>query len=367
VLALGRLPVLRSVVLGSSPALGSTPALGPLPVLRSVVLGSVLVSSRVWFVSVIGVIVGSAAGPNQAASCVVLAGTGSVVGSSDRGGHTAVMDAGDAALGAFLRARRARVDPSDLGFAAGGRRRTPGLRREEVAALAGVSVEYLTRLEQGRSSRPSAEVLDALARALRLERDGHRHMRLLAGIAPPPTAPPTAVDEACRSLIETIDTLAPKPAYLLSPCLDVIAATPAARAVFGPLGEQERPNFPRWFFLDPASRRYHPDWESDAAFCAAFLRASVRPDRPDPELDDLVAELHAASADFRRCWDDHDVRPCASGLKTFDHPVVGRFTVAFDAFPSDDQPATLVLYRAAGDERSRTAFDLLTTVELDFA
>jgi transcriptional regulator with XRE-family HTH domain len=274
------------------------------------------------------------------------------------------MDTGDAALGTFLRARRARVDPSDLGLPTNGRRRTPGLRREEVATLAGVSVEYLTRLEQGRSSRPSAEVLDALARALRLDADAHRHLRLLAGMAPPPA---TATTEVRPSLVEAVEALAPKAAYLLSPRLDVLAATPAARALMGPLGEQARPNFARWFFLDPESRRYHPNWATDAANSVAFLRVAARPDRPDPELDALVAELQDASADFRRWWEDHEVRPCASGLKTFDHPVVGRFTVAYDSFPSADEPASLVVYRAAGDDRSRTAFDLLTTVTLDFA
>ena len=271
------------------------------------------------------------------------------------------MEQADISLGAFLRARRARVDPSDLGLPAGARRRTPGLRREEVATLAGVSVEYLTRLEQGRSSRPSSEVLDALARALRLDREAHRRLRLLAGVAPPPTAPTADVRP---SLLEALEALAPKPAYLISPRMEMIAATPAARALLGPVGEQERPSFPRWFFADPRSRRYHPEWAADAANCAANLRLAVAPDRPDPELDALVAELRATSAEFQRFWDDHEVRPCASGVKHYHHPEVGRFSVAYDSFPSADQDATLVLYRAHGDDRSRTAFDLLTTVEL---
>ena len=270
---------------------------------------------------------------------------------------------GDTELGAFLRARRGRVDPSDLGLPVNGRRRTPGLRREEVASLAGVSVEYLTRLEQGRSSRPSTEVLDALARALRLDRTTHAHLRLLAGIAPPPQS--TA--DVRSSLVEAVEALAPAPAYLLSPLCEVLAATPAARAILGPLGQYPRPSFPRWFFLDPASRDYHPDWATDSANNVAFLRSKVRPGSPDPELDALVEELAAASPEFRRSWDDHEVKPCASGLKRFAHPVVGTFTAAYDSFPSADQPATLVLYRPAGDERSRTAFALLTTVELDFA
>ena len=269
----------------------------------------------------------------------------------------------DSSLGAFLRARRARVDPSDLGLPVNGRRRTPGLRREEVASLAGVSVEYLIRLEQGRSSRPSTEVLDALARALRLDRTAHAHLRLLAGIAALPPSSAAAVGTA----VEALEALAPKPAYLMSPRLEVIAATPAARALLGPLGRQPTPSFPRWFFLDPASRDYHPDWATDAANCVAFLRSALHPDHDDPELEALVAELAAASADFGRLWDDHDVKPCATGYKRFAHPVVGPFTAAYESFPSFDQAVILVLYRPAGDERSRTAFELLTTVELDFA
>ncbi|HEY8543923.1 MAG TPA: helix-turn-helix transcriptional regulator [Acidimicrobiales bacterium] len=270
---------------------------------------------------------------------------------------------GDSTLAQFLRARRARLDPADFGLPVNDRRRTPGLRREEVAALAGLSVEYLTRLEQGRSSRPSIEVLDALARALRLDRSAHRHLRLLAGVAPPPTEG----TEVRPGLVAAVEALAPSPAYLLSPRLDVLAATPAARTLLGPLAEYEVPNFPRWFFLDPRSRDYHPDWATDAANCAAFLRSAVRPDYDDPALDALVAELYAASAEFRRCWEDHSVQPCATGRKRFDHPVLGRFSTAFEAFTAPDGAATLVTFRADGDERSRTAFELLTTVELDFA
>ena len=269
----------------------------------------------------------------------------------------------DVALAQFLRARRARLDPADLGLPVNGRRRTPGLRREEVAALAGLSVEYLTRLEQGRSSRPSTEVLDALARALRLDRAAHGHLRLLAGVAPPPS---TGEPDVRPGLLAAVDALAPSPAYLLTPRLDVVAATPAARALLGPVGEEPVPNFPRWFFLDPRSRTFHPDWATDAANCTAFLRSAVRPDYDDPALDALVAELTAASTDFRRWWDDYSVQPCSTGTKRFDHPVVGLFTASYEAFTSPDG-ATLVTYRAAGDDRSRTAFELLTTIALDFA
>jgi transcriptional regulator with XRE-family HTH domain len=273
------------------------------------------------------------------------------------------MEMGDAALGSFLRARRERVDPSDLGFPANPRRRTPGLRREEVASLAGVSVEYLTRLEQGRSSRPSVEVLDALARALRLDRNAHLHLRILAGAAPPPPAPA----EVRESLLATVEALAPKAAYLMGPTLDILASTPAARAVFGPVCEAPEPNFLRWFFLDERSRERHPHWAGDAASAVAVLRMAARPGHDDPRFDALVAELSAGSAEFRRLWAGHEVRPCMSGLKVLRHPEVGELTLAYDSFASLDQAATLIILRPTDDERSRTAYELLTTVTLDFS
>jgi len=276
------------------------------------------------------------------------------------------MDSGAPALGAFLRARRERVDPSDLGFPANARRRTPGLRREEVASLAGVSVEYLTRLEQGRSSRPSPEVLDALARALRLDRNAHRHLRILAGVAPPPPPPQTS-SGVRESLIATVAALAPKAAYLVSPTLDILASTPAARIVFGPVCEHPEPNFLRWFFLDARSPERHPRWADDAASAVAVLRMADRPDSQDERFDALVAELSAGSAEFRRLWAGHEVRPCMSGFKVLRHPEVGEFSLAYDSFASLDQAATLILLRPAGDERSQTAYELLTTVALDFS
>lgn len=274
------------------------------------------------------------------------------------------MDTGDVALGAFLRARRERVDPSDLGFPANGRRRTPGLRREEVASLAGVSVEYLTRLEQGRSSRPSTEVVDALARALRLSREAHQYLRLLAGIAPPRVGPV----QVRESLIESVEALAPSAAYLATHRLDLVTATPAARAIYAPVLALPEPNFLRWIFLhEDESRRFYPNWPSDAENAVAYLRSLAGPDHGDPAVDNLVAELSAASPEFRRLWNGHEVRPCASGVKVINHPAVGPLDIMFDSFPSADEAATLVLLRPAGDARSRTAFDLLTTVELDFA
>jgi transcriptional regulator with XRE-family HTH domain len=271
-------------------------------------------------------------------------------------------DATEDRLGVFLRARRARIDPTDVGLIGGGRRRTPGLRREEVATLAGISVEYLTRLEQGRASRPSVEVLDALARALRLDRSAHRHLRLLAGVAPPLVAPRPSVRP---SLLATVEALAPAAAYLLSSRFDLLTATPQAMSVLGPLAQAERPNVLRWLFLEPEARVRNRNWDTVVTNATATLRALAPTDRSDPALDELVADL-SVSDEFRRRWADHDVQPYTSGLKDLDHPGVGPFTVGFESFTAAaaDTDAILVIYQPAGDETSRTAFDLITTITL---
>jgi transcriptional regulator with XRE-family HTH domain len=271
-------------------------------------------------------------------------------------------------LGDYLRARRGRLDPTDLGLPASRHRRTPGLRREEVASLAGVSVDYVIRLEQGKADRPSAEVVDALAGALRLDRDGHRHLRLLAGMAPPPLPP--ARPGVPPGLLAMLEALEPAAALLTNAATDLLAATAAARAILGPLGDERPgedgpPNSARRTFLDPAARAYMPAWEDKAPLMVANMREARRPDRPDPALDAVVDELRAASPEFRRMWDDHEVQPCLNGLKHYRHPAVGEFRVAYETLQTSVPGIVLVLYRPlADDERSRTAYDLLTRVHL---
>jgi transcriptional regulator with XRE-family HTH domain len=216
-------------------------------------------------------------------------------------------------LGEFLQARRARVTPSDAGVVAYGRRRVPGLRRDELARLAGVSVAYLTRLEQGVDRHPSAQVLDALAAALRLDSDATAHLHSLAA----PTVSGGALDPL--ELRELLDSWGDSPAYARNRSFDVVLANKAAMEL-APLYHPGR-NLVRDMFLDPAARTLFPEWPSVAEQTVAALRASADPGDP------LVAEMSAASAEFRALWARHDVRPTRNERKVFDHPDAGRLTL----------------------------------------
>ena len=171
-------------------------------------------------------------------------------------------------LGGFLRARREALQPSDVGLRDSGRRRTPGLRREEVAALAGVSIDYLVRLEQGRDTKPSAAVLSALSDALHLTEEEHRHLAVLATIAAGPEMCPRTFAAAERDVPDTVlaivSALAPTPAFVLAPWGDVLAANEPWEALAAPLGllEPEQPNLARYTFLDPRAHATYPDWSA---------------------------------------------------------------------------------------------------------
>jgi transcriptional regulator with XRE-family HTH domain len=183
-------------------------------------------------------------------------------------------DSSGTELGRFLRARRSQVTPADVGFTTGaGVRRTPGLRREEVAALAGVSIDYYTRLERGKETRPSPAVTDALARALKLDEDEHEHLRALAARAAryapePPRAPSRAVRPQLKLLLET---LRPNPAYITSRTLDLLAANPSAMALYAGIGEwpAAQRNIGRFLFLHPAARDIYADWDNQIRGCVA--------------------------------------------------------------------------------------------------
>jgi transcriptional regulator with XRE-family HTH domain len=241
------------------------------------------------------------------------------------------------ALGEFLRARRARLTPGEAGLApGGGRRRTPGLRREELATVAGVSVDYYVRLEQGRERNPSPAVLTALARALRLDAEEHAHLFALARQAAQagpdagePSAPATDVRPSIRRLLATVR---PSPAYVLGRCGDVLAANPEALELFAGLAEwpAERRNTVRYTFRHPAARALFPDWEARASGAVANLRTVAAEHPADPALAALVGELTAASADFAALWERHDIRRRRSAPNTFDHPEVGPLTLTFD-------------------------------------
>jgi len=251
---------------------------------------------------------------------------------------------GSTELGRFLRARRTQVTPADVGFAPGaGVRRTPGLRREEVAALAGMSIDYYTRLERGKETRPSPAVVDALARALKLDHDEHEHLRALAARAAryapdPPAAPSRTVRPQLKLLLET---LRPNPAYITSRTLDLLATNPGALALYA--GIEDWPathrNIGRFLFLHPAAREIYADWDNQIRGCVARLRALAGTEPDAPDLAALVGELLLKSPDFARLWERYDVTTRASAQKkTFHHPHVGTITLGFQGMQLEGTP-----------------------------
>jgi transcriptional regulator with XRE-family HTH domain len=232
-------------------------------------------------------------------------------------------------LGEYLRARRELLRPEDVDLETYGRRRVPGLRREELAVLAGISSDYYLRLEQGRDHHPSAQVIDALARALRLDQDATAHLHALSH--PPAAAPRRDAPERVAASVEQLIASWPStPAYVQGRLLDVLAANRLAAAVspvFTP-----GVNLVRAVFLDPEVCRSYHDWEDLAHAAAARLRALVVPGEDDRDAAALVEELSAHSAPFRRLWARHDVEIRAPRSFGLDHPLVGPLTLTVDRF-----------------------------------
>ena len=242
---------------------------------------------------------------------------------------------GPTELGRFLRARREGVRPQDAGLPPGtGSRRTPGLRREEIATLAGVSIDYYTRIERGRETRPSPAVIDALARTLRLDDEEHEYLKSLAAqAARRAPVPPKPASRAVRTTIGLLlESLRPNPAYLLSRTYDVLAANPGgAQLHHGLSGWPARQrNTIRYTFLHPAARELYPDWEQKARGCVAQLRAVAGSDPDAPDLAALVGELLVKSPDFGRLWGRYEVRRAGAGDRIFHHPLVGPMTLTHE-------------------------------------
>ncbi|WP_254898005.1 helix-turn-helix transcriptional regulator [Kitasatospora sp. NA04385] len=237
-----------------------------------------------------------------------------------------------AELAAFLRAKRARLQPEEAGLPRGPRRRTPGLRRQEVAQLAAVSVEWYVRLEQGRVGTPGTAVLDAIAEALRLTPDEHRHLHLLArGETPVLPADGPRQPEIRASLRQLLDGMPLFPAYLIDHRLDVLAHNAAARALFGPaFGTGAADNTARMLFLDPATRATQLDWARVAREMVGHLRTAAARHPDDPRLAAVLAELRAHSSEFTLWWDDHTVLERSSGTKRVQHPEAGRLLLHYD-------------------------------------
>jgi transcriptional regulator with XRE-family HTH domain len=230
---------------------------------------------------------------------------------------------GENRIGAFLRARRELVRPEDVGLPDLGRRRVPGLRREELAMLAGVSNDYYVRLEQGRDQHPSEQVLDALARVLRLDDEAAAHLHELARTRAAAAPPRGGAGRAgLPGLSALLASWSHTPAFVLGRRMDVLAANALAQALHPACAAHD--NMVRSVFLDPAARRCYPDFETAARDTVAALRASVGPDLDDPRLVELVGELSLKSEEFRRLWARHDVRPKTGGTKRIAHPQLGE-------------------------------------------
>ncbi|MGH1555931.1 helix-turn-helix transcriptional regulator [Streptomyces sp. L7] len=247
-------------------------------------------------------------------------------------------------LGIFLRARRSRVTPADVGLATGaGLRRTPGLRREELATPAGVSVDYYARLERGQETNPSPAVVDALARALRLDAHEHTHLCDLAERADRRSAPEAAAvsERTVRSDIELmLESLRPNPAYVISRTMDILAGNPASVRLFAGTEDwpSERRNALRYLFLDPHAPKLFADWDEQVRTCVGRIRALAGTEPGTPGLALLIDELTRESPEFVRRWTDYDVQPHPRGEKTFHHPEVGDLTLGYQSMQLDGTP-----------------------------
>jgi transcriptional regulator with XRE-family HTH domain len=268
-------------------------------------------------------------------------------------------------LGVFLRARREAVTPAAAGLPAGDRRRTPGLRRAELATLAGISVEYLTRLEQGRDHHPSAQVLAALADALGLSAEERFHLLLLAKAAsgggqlycPHAVPPARSVRPTVRALL---DRLEPTPAYVVNRLRDVLAHTTGFARLAGPLGllDAQPPNLARYVFTDARARTAYPDWDHVADQQVAVLK--FRAARAEPQLAALVDELTVtAGAPFTARWAANADVPKRTGVERLAHPDVGELRLSVEMLELPDADDQLLCVYLPADEAATAALDRL--------
>ncbi|MFJ5274394.1 helix-turn-helix domain-containing protein [Streptomyces sp. NPDC088358] len=255
-------------------------------------------------------------------------------------------------LGSFLRARRTHVSPEEAGLRIGpALRRAPGLRREELAMLAGVSIEYYTRLERGRETRPSPTVVDALAGALHLDAQEHEHLRDLVaraarGAPRVPATPSRSVRPGVRLLLEN---LRPNPAHVVSRTSDVLACNPGGMRLLAGLDKWpvRRRNVARYVFLHPDAPSLFDDWDEQIRACVGRMRALAGTDPDAPDLAELVDELLLKSPDFARLWDHYEVRLRSHGHRTFHHPEVGDLTLGYQSMHLEGTPGhRLVAYYA---------------------
>lgn len=277
----------------------------------------------------------------------------------------------------FLVTRRAKITPERAGLTIyGANRRVPGLRREEVAMLAGVSADYYTRLEKGNLAGVSDSVLDAVANALQLDEAERVYLFDLARAANSTGRPHTRAGQRRRSphrvspIVQRIlDSMTSTAAFVRNGRLDILATNPLARALYSPVfdsptrtSEQTPPNLARFGFLDPAALDFFPDYGKSCHTSVAILRTEAGRDPHDKGLSDLIGELCTRSEDFRTRWAAHDVRLHRTGVKCFRHPVVGELTLDFEAMQlTTDTSLTLTAYTAQPDSPSAESLQLLAS------
>jgi transcriptional regulator with XRE-family HTH domain len=275
---------------------------------------------------------------------------------------------GNSELSEFLRTRRAKITPARAGLPApAGTRRVPGLRREEVALIVGVSVDYYVRLERGSNGSVSDSVLEAVARALQLDDTEREHLFALA--RPARTRPRALKPQRVRpGLQRLLDSVSDVPALVLGHRIDVLASNHLARAFytdFEALPPRER-NMARFTFLDESARDFYVDWVGAARGIVATLHLYAGTHPNDPRLAELVGELSVRDPDFRRWWAEHDVFHRTHGAKHYRHPLVGELTLGYEAFhPTDDPDQTLGLHTAEAGSRSEQALRLLASWTTD--
>ena len=265
----------------------------------------------------------------------------------------------------FLVSRRAKIAPEQAGLPSYGQRRVPGLRREEVASLAGVSADYYRRLERGQVSGASELVLDALARALQLDDAERTHLFDLARAASPVASkgsrpPKMRVRPVVQRLLGQIEA----PAIVSTVCGDYLAANALGPALYSPVfGSREQPaNSGRFTFLDPAAREFYPEWERLASELVASLRSQAGRNPHDRHLQDLIGELSTRSEEFRVRWAAHNVRFHRTGSKRLQHPIVGALELSYETLTLDaDDGLRLALYTAEVGSASQQALDLLAS------
>jgi transcriptional regulator with XRE-family HTH domain len=268
----------------------------------------------------------------------------------------------------FLAGRRARITPEQAGLLpGGGRRRVPGLRREEVAVLAGVSTDWYTRLEKGHIAGVSEDVLEAVARALQLDEAERTHLFDLARAARPSRAPRRPSKAPVPPRVQwMLDSMTGSAAFVANGRLDILATNTLGWALHSPMFDDPRrpANFARFQFLDPRARDYYSDWESAANVTVALLRTEAGRDPHDRELRELVGELSTVSGEFRTRWAAHEVRIHHNGAKQFRHPVVGPLGLSYHTLdlPTEDHAdLRLTIYTAEPGSPSEDALKLLAS------